>query len=119
MLNKLQTLWNNRFDYTDIHGKPLIKLAILSHQVNRFYRTFGEALSDPYGNKSHHRIVPAQLEADYFLINAIRFDIFCILEAYEDIWDSEAYRIHGWLTKLDRALHNREDYILESEEMPF
>lgn len=119
MLNKITTLWNNRFDYTDIHGRPLIKLALLAHQVNRFYRTFGEALSDPYGNKSHHRIVPAQLEADYFLINAIRFDIFCILEAYDATWDSEAYRTYRWLTKLDQALHNREDYILEEEDTDF
>lgn len=126
MLNKLQTLWNNRYDYCNIHGRPLIKLALLAYQVNRFYKDFGANISDPYTtDKRNYRIVPANLEADYFLINSIRFDIFCITEEYENSFDNHPFadkhpaRTYLWLAILNRALKARKDYILESEDTDF
>lgn len=126
MLNKIQQTLINRFDYCDIHGRPLIKLGMLAFQINRFYKDFGANISDPYTkDKRNYRIVPANLEADHFLINSIRFDILYITEEYENSFDHHPFqdkhpvRTYRWLTTLDRVLKNLENSILEEEDTDF
>lgn len=71
----------------------MLKRLILCHKINKFYKTFGEAIG-----YQPPRIRVRDLTSD--LMMSVGFDIAEAIEAQSDCFCSEAYALGHWLNKL-------------------
>ena len=82
----------------------MLKNLVLAHKVNKFYKTFGDALD----------IIPCHTKAkdlknsDFIL--GVKFDVLEVIEAYSTIFDEKVYPIDKFLNNLYNTLNEKGEH---------